>query len=76
MPTEFTPVSALLGGMLIGLAATLLYAGIGRIAELARDADLLPKVHALADRLLQDAPDAANRIIDRWVGGAARFAAA
>ena len=30
----------------------------------------------LADRLLQDAPDAANRIIDRWVGGAARFAAA
>lgn len=32
MPTEFTPVSALLGGALIGLAATLLYAGIGRIA--------------------------------------------
>ena len=32
MPTEFTPVSALLGGALIGLAATLLLAGIGRIA--------------------------------------------
>jgi len=35
MPTEFTPVSALLGGMLIGLAATLLYAGIGRIAGIS-----------------------------------------
>ena len=59
----------LLGTRQTGLAAF-------RIAELARDADLLPQVHALADRLLQDAPDAANRIIDRWVGGAARFAAA
>ena len=35
MPTEFTPVSALLGGALIGLAATLLYAGIGRIAGIS-----------------------------------------
>ena len=35
MPTEFTPVSAVLGGMLIGLAATLLYAGIGRIAGIS-----------------------------------------
>ena len=35
MPTEFTPVFALLGGMLIGLAATLLYAGIGRIAGIS-----------------------------------------
>ena len=35
MPTDFTPVSALLGGMLIGLAATVLYAGIGRIAGIS-----------------------------------------
>jgi len=35
MPTDFTPTSALLGGMLIGLAATLLYAGIGRIAGIS-----------------------------------------
>ena len=35
MPTDFTPVSALLGGALIGLAATLLYAGIGRIAGIS-----------------------------------------
>ena len=32
MPTEFTPYSALAGGLLIGLAATLLYATRGRIA--------------------------------------------
>lgn len=32
MQTEFTPVAALLGGALIGLAAVLLYAGLGRIA--------------------------------------------
>ena len=59
----------LLGTRQTGLAAF-------RIADLARDADLLPQVHALADQLLRDAPDAAERIIDRWVGGAARFAAA
>ncbi len=35
MPTEFTPVSALLGGALIGLAATLLYAMLGRIAGIS-----------------------------------------
>jgi len=35
MPTEFTPVSALIGGALIGLAATLLYATLGRIAGIS-----------------------------------------
>lgn len=35
MPTDFTPIPALIGGMLIGLAATLLYAGIGRIAGIS-----------------------------------------
>ena len=35
MPTEFTPVSALIGGALIGLAATLLYAMLGRIAGIS-----------------------------------------
>ncbi|HSD17677.1 MAG TPA: ATP-dependent DNA helicase RecG [Thermomonas sp.] len=59
----------LLGTRQTGLAAF-------RIADLARDADLLPQVHALADRLLRDSPDVADRIIDRWVGGAARYAAA
>lgn len=32
MPTDFTPVSALIGGALIGLSATLLLWSLGRIA--------------------------------------------
>lgn len=35
MPTDFTPVSSLVGGALIGLAATLLYATLGRIAGIS-----------------------------------------
>ncbi|GAA5078969.1 YeeE/YedE family protein [Lysobacter panacisoli] len=35
MPTGFTPVSALIGGALIGLAATWLLATIGRIAGIS-----------------------------------------
>lgn len=35
MPTSFTPVPSLLGGLLIGLAATLLYALLGRIAGIS-----------------------------------------
>lgn len=34
-PTDFTPVTALLGGALIGLSATLLYGSIGRIAGIS-----------------------------------------
>ena len=47
-----------------------------RLADLVRDADLLPQVHALADRLLIDSPDVAERIVMRWVGSAARYASA
>ena len=47
-----------------------------RVADLARDAALLPLVHRLADRLLAEAPDVADRIVARWVGGAAQYAAA
>ena len=35
MATEFTPLTALIGGALIGVAATLLYVGIGRIAGIS-----------------------------------------
>jgi len=59
----------LLGTRQTGLAAF-------RIADLARDAGLLPQVHALADRLLAQAPEVADRVVARWVGGAARYAAA
>ncbi|WP_119718943.1 ATP-dependent DNA helicase RecG [Cognatilysobacter tabacisoli] len=47
-----------------------------RVADLARDADLLPQVHELGERLLVDAPDVAARIVARWVGGAVRYAGA
>ena len=47
-----------------------------RVADLQRDAGLLPQVHALADALLSEHPDVADRIVDRWIGGAARYAAA
>jgi ATP-dependent DNA helicase RecG len=30
----------------------------------------------LADRLLASAPDVADRVVARWIGGAARYAAA
>ncbi|WP_395625233.1 ATP-dependent DNA helicase RecG [Thermomonas sp.] len=59
----------LLGTRQTGLAAF-------RIADLARDADLLPRVHALADQLLQAAPSTAAAVVQRWVGGAARYASA
>ncbi|HEU4814002.1 MAG TPA: ATP-dependent DNA helicase RecG [Xanthomonadaceae bacterium] len=59
----------LLGTRQTGLAAF-------RLADLARDADLLPRVHALANVLLERAPGVADALIDRWVGSAARYASA
>jgi ATP-dependent DNA helicase RecG len=47
-----------------------------RVADLARDAALLPKVGAIADALLAEAPAAADALVARWVGAAARFAEA
>ncbi|MBB1060203.1 ATP-dependent DNA helicase RecG [Marilutibacter spongiae] len=47
-----------------------------RVADLARDADLLPRVHEIGERLLADAPALAGRLVERWVGSAARYAAA
>jgi ATP-dependent DNA helicase RecG len=59
----------LLGTRQTGLAAF-------RVADLARDADLLPQVRAIAERLLADSPALADQVIARWVGPAARYAAA
>ncbi|SBV36715.1 ATP-dependent DNA helicase [uncultured Stenotrophomonas sp.] len=59
----------LLGTRQTGLAAF-------RVADLVRDAAMLPAVHALAERLLQEDPAAADRVVARWVGGAARYASA
>ena len=47
-----------------------------RVADLSRDADLLPQVHEMGERLLRESPELAERIVARWVGGAVRFAAA
>lgn len=47
-----------------------------RIADLSRDAALLPTVHHVAGILLQDNPGLADKVVDRWVGSAARFAGA
>ncbi|WP_126947533.1 ATP-dependent DNA helicase RecG [Xanthomonas sp. BRIP62409] len=47
-----------------------------RIADLTRDAGLLPRVQVLAERLLADAPEIADRVVARWIGSAVRYAAA
>ncbi len=59
----------LLGTRQTGLAAF-------RVADLARDAGLLPMVHEVGERLLQEDPALAERLVERWVGGAARYASA
>ena len=47
-----------------------------RVADLARDADLLPLVHRIGEELQRDAPDVADRLVARWIGGAVRYASA
>ncbi|MGY0799388.1 ATP-dependent DNA helicase RecG [Lysobacter sp. A286] len=47
-----------------------------RLADLVRDADLLPQVQALAEQLLAEAPQVADRIVARWIGAAVRYAGA
>jgi len=45
-----------------------------RVADLARDRDLVPVVARIADRLLAEAPGAAAALVARWVGERARYA--
>ncbi|MEO7326833.1 MAG: ATP-dependent DNA helicase RecG [Dokdonella sp.] len=47
-----------------------------RVADLARDASLLPSVQEVGEALLRDHPELAERLIARWIGGAARYAGA
>jgi ATP-dependent DNA helicase RecG len=47
-----------------------------RVADVIRDAHLLPSVHRAADQLLAQTPELAERVVQRWVGSAARFAGA
>lgn len=39
-----------------------------KIADLERDADLLQQAQAVADRLLEDQPEAVARHLERWMG--------
>ncbi len=61
-------------GELLGTRQTGLVAF--RLADLARDADLLPRVQAVGDLLARTAPAVADAIVHRWIGSASRFAAA
>lgn len=45
-----------------------------RIANVVRDADLLPAVQRAADSILQSAPQTAEALIRRWLGNAQKYA--
>ena len=45
-----------------------------RVADLARDQGLLDRIPAVAERLLEDNPERVQRLLDRWIGEADRFA--
>ncbi|HET7299700.1 MAG TPA: ATP-dependent DNA helicase RecG [Oleiagrimonas sp.] len=45
-----------------------------RVADLTRDAHLLPEVQHVGEAMLRDTPRQAARLVTRWVGGSARYA--
>lgn len=45
-----------------------------RMADLARDAHLLPAVQRVGEQMLAEHAERAGRLIERWIGGAARYA--
>ncbi|AGG90414.1 MULTISPECIES: ATP-dependent DNA helicase RecG [Rhodanobacter] len=45
-----------------------------RIADLARDAHLLPAVQQVGEHMLAEHPRQTTQLIERWIGGAARYA--
>jgi ATP-dependent DNA helicase RecG len=47
-----------------------------RVADITRDAHLLPAVQRIGEALLRDHPDLAERVIARWLGASARYAGA
>ncbi len=44
-----------------------------RVADLVRDQDMMPDVRRLADRLLDEDPEAVDALIRRWVGDSDRY---
>ncbi len=47
-----------------------------RVADLARDAALLPDVQRVGEAMMRDHADLAERLVARWIGGAERYAGA
>jgi ATP-dependent DNA helicase RecG len=47
-----------------------------RIADIQRDAALLPSVQRVGEALLAGHPDLADRVVARWIGASARYAGA
>jgi len=45
-----------------------------RVADLARDQELLHKIPEVATRLLEQSPGQAKKLVQRWIGDATRFA--
>ncbi len=45
-----------------------------RVADLARDQHLLEKIPPVADRLLKENPELADKLVRRWIGDSTRFA--
>jgi ATP-dependent DNA helicase RecG len=44
-----------------------------RVADLLRDADLMPRVRLAAETLRRNHPQNADAIVRRWVGESARY---
>jgi ATP-dependent DNA helicase RecG len=44
-----------------------------RVADLLRDADLMPKVRSTAETLRRESPQLADAIVRRWVGDSAHY---
>jgi ATP-dependent DNA helicase RecG len=47
-----------------------------RIADISRDAHLLPAVQRAGEVMLRDYPELAERLVDRWIGSGSRYAGA
>ncbi len=47
-----------------------------RIADISRDAHLLPSVQRAGEIMLRDYPELTERLVDRWIGSGARYAGA
>jgi ATP-dependent DNA helicase RecG len=44
-----------------------------RIADLARDAHLMPDVQRIGEAMMARHPDSCERLVERWIGDAARY---